>query len=496
MEEIHSRLSIEKVDEVYIKVRCEPHIAAELSEFFTFEVPGARFSPAYRNRVWDGKIRLYNKKTGKVYGGLLAYIHKFAEQNELEVVQGKDVYSSTKIDMKDVEGFCKSLKPQSQGKDIEIRDYQIQAIYQCLKRHKLLLLSPTASGKSLIIYSIVRFHQMANRKTLIIVPTTSLVEQMYSDFADYGWEVDKYCHRIYHGYDKDVVKDVVISTWQSLATLDKDYFQQFDCVIGDEAHNFKAKSLTTIMTALNNAKYRIGTTGTLDGTKTHKLVLEGLFGTVYRATSTKKLIDKNQLSKLTIKCLVLKHNEKDRRQIKGATYLEEMEHIVGKRVRNNFIRNLALSTCTGNTLILFQYVEKHGKPLYDEIVEKANDGRKVFFVYGGTETNDRERIRAITEKLDNTIIVASYGTFSTGINIRNLHNIIFSSPSKSPIRILQSIGRGLRLGDQKQSATVYDIADDLSIGSYKNFTLDHFAKRVEIYNEEQFNYEIHNVELK
>ena len=286
--------------------------------------------------------------------------------------------------------------------------------------------------KSLIIYSIVRFHQMANRKTLIIVPTTSLVEQMYSDFADYGWEVDKYCHRIYHGYDKDVVKDVVISTWQSLATLDKDYFQQFDCVIGDEAHNFKAKSLTTIMTALNNAKYRIGTTGILDGTKTHKLVLEGLFGTVYRATSTKKLIDKNQLSKLTIKCLVLKHNEKDRRQIKGATYLEEMEHIVGKRVRNNFIRNLALSTCTGNTLILFQYVEKHGKNLSTmRLLKKQMMEERCFLFMEEQRQMTEKEYEQLFEKLDNTIIVASYGTFSTGINIRNLHNIIFSGLTKA-----------------------------------------------------------------
>ena len=495
MEEIHSRINIEKVDEVYIKVRCEPHIAAELSEFFTFEVPGAKFSPQYRNRVWDGKIRLYDKRNGKLYGGLLAYVREFAKQNDLEVVQEKDVYTSTKIDVKDVEGFCKSLKPKSQGKDIEVRDYQIQAIYQSLKRHKLLLLSPTASGKSLIIYSIVRFHQMANRKTLIIVPTTSLVEQMYSDFADYGWNVDKYCHRIYHGYDKDVVKDVVISTWQSLATLDKNYFQQFECVIGDEAHNFKAKSLTGIMTSLNNAKYRIGTTGTLDGTKTHKLVLEGLFGTVYRATSTKTLIDKNQLSKLTIKCLVLKHNERDRRHIRNATYQEEMEYLTGHKVRNNVIRKLCLRL-TGNTLVLFQYVEKHGVPLYENIKEKVSEGRKVFFVYGGTETVDREKIRSIVENESDAIIVASYGTFSTGINIRNLHNVIFSSPTKSRIRSLQSIGRSLRQSETKTDATLFDIADDMSIGSYKNFTLHHFSERINIYNEEEFEYSIHNVELK
>jgi superfamily II DNA or RNA helicase len=170
-----------------------------------------------------------------------------------------------------------------------------------------------------------------------------------------------------------------------------------------------------------------------------------------------------------------------------------MDYIVQSDKRNKYIRNLA-SGLQGNTLCLFQYVEKHGKDLYEMIQNKATD-KKVFYVHGGVDADEREKIREITEKTDNAIIVASYGTFSTGINIRNLHNIIFASPSKSRIRNLQSIGRGLRLKDNNSHATLYDIADDLSYNEKENYTLAHFRERINIYSEEDFDYEIHNVEL-
>ena len=162
--------------------------------------------------------------------------------------------------------------------------------------------------------------------------------------------------------------------------------------------------------------------------------------------------------------------------------------------RSVFIKNLALSL-DGNSLILFQFVEKQGKPLFNLIQTEAKE-RKVFFIFGGTEVETRESIRAITEKESNAIIIASYGTFSTGINIRNLHNVIFASPSKSRVRNLQSIGRGLRKGDNKETATLFDIADDMRIGKHANFTLNHFIERVKIYDEEKFNYKFYNIELK
>jgi superfamily II DNA or RNA helicase len=318
---------------------------------------------------------------------------------------------------------------------------------------------------------------------------------MYSDFKTYGWNVKKNCHRLYSGYSNQTDKKVLISTWQSLYKLPKKYFEQFGAVFGDEAHLFKSKSLTELMTKLENCKYRIGLTGTLDGTQTHKLVLEGLFGAVNKVTSTKKLMDKKQLSNLTIRCLILKHTEENSKMVTKGKYQDEVDYLVSSESRNNFLRNLAIKM-KGNTLVLFQLVEKHGKNLYEIIKEKAADDRKVFYIFGGVEADEREAIRGITEKEKDAIIVASYGTFSTGVNIRNLHNIIFASSSKSRIRNLQSIGRGLRLGDNKTNAVLYDIADDLTYKSKENFTLKHFQERVSIYTQEEFDYEIHNVSLK
>ena len=486
---------IEKKNEVYITVDCESDVQREISEFFTFYVPGYKFMPAYRTRMWDGKIRLFSQKTKEIYFGLYPYIKAFAEERGYNIVAAKDVDIDNKVDKDVVTKFSNSL-----GQKFEARDYQIDAIFHSLKRNRTLLVSPTASGKSFIIYSLIRYYthlikENVNNRILLIVPTTSLVEQMYTDFESYGWNVKKYCHRLYSGYSNQTDKKVLISTWQSLYKLPKSYFEQFGCVFGDEAHLFKSKSLTEIMTKLIDCKYRIGLTGTLDGAHTHKLVLEGLFGAVNKVTTTKKLMDKKQLSNLAVRCLILKHSEANAKIISKGKYQDEIDYLVGSVSRNNFIRNLALKL-KGNTLILFQLVEKHGKNLHKIIQEKAEEKRKVFYIYGGVETEEREKARAIVENESDAIIVASYGTFSTGINIKNLHNIIFASPSKSRIRNLQSIGRGLRLGDNKVNATLYDIADDLIYKTKENYTLKHFQERINIYNEEEFDYEIHNINLK
>ena len=484
---------VSKVNEVYIKVDVEPYIQKELSDFFTFEVPGAKFMPSVRNRYWDGKIRLFSPANGQIYTGLLPYLKEFCKRNDLEIVIEKGIENEKELDDKIVEKFIKSLKPKSKGKLLEVRDYQIDAVHNAISNNRALLLSPTASGKSLIIYSLVRYYQMMGLKTLILVPTTSLVEQMYSDFLDYGWK-DKFIQRVYQGHDKDVNKDVIISTWQSLYKLPKKYFDDFGCVIGDEAHLFKAKSLTSILTKLHDCKYRFGLTGTLDGTQTHRLVLEGLFGNLKKVVKTKELMDLNTLADLTIKCLLLKHDNLDCKQVYDMKYQEEIDFLVSNHERNRFIANLTVGT-KGNTLCLFQLVEKHGFKLHDLINERIYGNRKLFFVYGGVSTDIREDVRKITEDENDAIIVASYGTFSTGINIQNLHNVIFASPSKSRVRVLQSIGRGLRKGSNKEKVTLYDLADDLTYRDKKNFTLRHFLERVTIYNEEEFEYTIKKIGL-
>ena len=254
---------------------------------------------------------------------------------------------------------------------------------------------------------------------------------------------------------------------------------------------FKAKSLTDIMTRSRDVRYRFGLTGTLDGTETHRLVLEGLFGQVKKIITTKELIDRGTLAQLEIDCIVLKHTEEEAQRVRYYTYAEEINYIVSHEKRNKFIERLC-KNITGNTLLLFQLVEKHGSLLYNEL--KKLD-RKVFFVYGGTTTDTREKIRAITELEKDAIIVASYGTFSTGINIRNIHNIVFASPSKSRVRVLQSIGRGLRQTDKKDTIKLFDVSDNLSYKSRPNYTYRHFTQRLNIYKEEQFKYEINRINL-
>ena len=444
LEDNKEHLIVEKVNEVYVKVNCERHVAQELSDFFTFFVPGHQFVPAFRNRIWDGKIRLFDLRNNQLYIGLIPYFEEFCKERDYtwshdEIEDDYSLYHAKK--------FIKELNIHSNGKPIEVREHQINAYVHAMQRRRALLLSPTASGKSLIIYMLFRqmLRYKEGSKGLIIVPTTSLVEQLFSDFGDYNnGAMGEYVHRIYQGKEKHTDKPLTISTWQSLYQLPKEYFHQFDYIIGDEAHLFKAQSLTTILTSCINAKYRIGLTGTLDGTKTHKLVLEGLFGQVKQVTTTRELMDKKQVSDFEIKCLILKHPDDVCLEMKDKDYQAEIQYLIACEARNKFIKNLAVSL-GNNTLILYQMVAKHGQVLYDMIRNTENIGdRKVFFVHGGTETEDREKIREIMEKENDAIIVASYGTFSTGINIRNLHNIIFASPSKSRVRSLQSIGRGLR----------------------------------------------------
>jgi superfamily II DNA or RNA helicase len=485
-----ANIIIQKKNEIYLKVETEPHIHQELSEYFTFEVPGAKFMPQYRSKYWDGKIRLYSTHTGEIYVGLLDKLVAWAKNCEY-TVEFKDnkFYGSPfeENEMISVEGVSDYMKSISRH---EPRDYQVNAVYDALRYNRKLLISPTASGKSLMIYSIVRYFVEKDHNILLIVPTTSLVEQMYKDFDDYGWNAEEYCHKIYSGKEKSTNKNVVITTWQSIYNLPRSFFENFDVVIGDEAHQFKSKSLVGIMTKMDNTKYRFGFTGTLDGSQTHKWVLEGLFGPSYKVTQTQELIEKGYLSKLQIKVLLLKHNEHQFDE-----YEEEIQYLITHDKRNNFIKNLSLDL-KGNTLILFNRVETHGQPLYEMINSSAAKDRKIFFVYGGVDAEEREKVREITEKENDAIIVASYGTFSTGINIKNLHNIVFASPSKSRVRNLQSIGRVLRKGENKNKAILYDIADDITYKSKKNYTLNHLIERIKIYNEEKFNYEIIQLDFK
>lgn len=503
-----SDIRVEYFDASYMRVICDDMgIEAELSEYFTFEVPGAKFHPKVKARIWDGKIRLLDPIRKKLYTGLLPYVHKFAKARDYTVeVEWINHNPEGPITTKEVEEFVERL---NLPEHIEPYDYQIEAVRLHLDEMRNMVISPTGSGKSLIIYLIARWHIACGRKVIVVVPTTALVEQMYADFRDYsemnGWDVTKHCQKLYTGFSKVFESDLLFTTWQSAYTQKPSWLCQFDAIVGDEAHTFKAKCLTGMMEAMTSVRYRIGTTGSLDNKKVHKLVLEGLFGTVTRMATTAQLQAEGKLSDLRIRGLILKHSPETRKLMtvtektdsgfrkRKANYQEEMDVLVRHEKRNKFIRNLALS-CKGNTLVLFQFVEKHGKPLYEMIKEKAGD-RNVYYIDKDVKPAERERIRKALAQDDNAIVVASFGTTATGINAPSLSNLIFASPTKSLIRVLQSIGRILRLNKGKEYCTLYDITDEIKVGPWSNHTLKHGAERYKIYSDEQFPVKMIEVDL-
>jgi len=471
-------VKVSKIDEVFMKVHCDDGLARDLFEFFSFTVPNAKFMPSYKNRMWDGKVRLFSIKTHKIYIGLLPYVDEFCRERGYGF-EGVSEVLGNKQREKVSQSWLSDLKLP-----FEPRDYQIEAFNTAIQYGRQLLLSPTASGKSLIIYLLARHY---DSKTVVIVPTTSLVEQMTKDFIDYGYK-EPVC-KIYHGQE---VFDapITVTTWQSFAKAPKEVLQSFDVVIGDEAHLFKAQTLKTILEKMKTTAIRIGTTGTLDGSEVHRLQLEGLFGPVKKVISSKQLMEDGTIANLSIDCIILRHTKQ-----KKMSYQDEMDYLVSNEQRNLFITNL-VGSLRGNTLVLFQYIEKHGQPLWElfnPMVSRMNG--TLHYVHGATDTEDRESVREIVEnsKKKNNVILASYGTFSTGVNIKKIDNVVFASPSKSRIRNLQSIGRGLRKTEGKTSMKLFDISDDLQCN---NHTLNHLKERINIYNEEGFSYNIKQFDLK
>lgn len=500
---MHSDIVVSYLNDVHVRIGCrEAGVAMELAEYFTFVVPNARYVPSYRHKIWDGKIRLYNQYNQQLYYGLLPYVVKFAQERNYKIELAKD-FPSRSLDSQTREQtveFLNSLNIHSKNIALSPLPHQIEGVNYAVNNGRCLLLSPTASGKSYIVYGLVRHYiQKIQKKILIVVPTVSLVYQLINDFKDYSshnnWDVDSNCHAVFSGQQKNSDKKIVVSTWQSIYKQPKKYFDDFECVIVDESHHMRSDSIKGIMEKLHDCPYRIGLTGTLDGMRTNKLVVEGLTGKVHRVARTKDLIDANILSQLKIDCITLKYSDNERKNCRQFKYDQEIKYLISHPARNSFIVDLALHT-KGNTLVLYQFVELHGKVLYEKLLEKTkNTNRKVFFVSGDIEAEVRENIRSVTETQNDAIIVASYGTFSTGINIRRLHNVIFANPSKGRVRVLQSIGRQLRKSHDKQCAKLYDISDDLSHKSHQNYGIKHLAERLKIYNEEKFDYKTVSIKL-
>lgn len=484
-------------NEVFMKVQADPGILLEIRDAFSFRVPGYQFMPAFRTGRWDGFIRLLDLRSGEMYVGLYESLKELCAKRKWRFLPAPKIGALR--DVTDLNEFIKALNLPT---DLEVRDYQLDAIHSALENRRRIIVSPTGSGKSLIIYIIIRYlldNVLPGDEgdIVLVVPTVNLVKQMFSDFEDYSrvnaWDVDANCQQIFSGQEKIFTKPVVITTWQSLIKL-KHQLNKTYAVIGDEAHRFTAKSLVSIMEGMPEAEYRIATTGTLKDATVDHMVLEGLFGPIFTATTTKELQDRKLLAALKIGVMVMEYNDANRRVFSSVKYHEEIEFITKHQKRNEFIASLALQL-EGNTLIMYRMIE-HGKAIYDIVDSKAHKKRKIFLVNGGTPADDREALRKVVEKEKDSISVVSIGTFAEGVNIKNINNIIFASPSKSKVKVLQSIGRGLRVGEDGRGTLLFDIADDLSWKSKKNHTLRHLDERIRLYASEQFAHTLHAIRIE
>lgn len=487
-------ITIRRVDEVSFRIITSPAILQELKQEFTFKTDNYKFSPQYRSKVWNGDICLI--KRDRLYIGLLPRLIEIVKRQQYSIEIENNLHCKHNISLHEFQQFYRQL-----GLPFEPRDYQIESTIGAIRSKRQVVLSPTSSGKSLIIYLFIRWCLQFEQKALVIVPSIGLVGQMRDDFEKYGNTLSVHCSTDSLDKSDSIQADIVITTWQSInngkTSVPLSWYKQFGVVVADECHavnqSSKVKIMIQILSSLVNTKWRLGTTGTLNDNQLNQYTLEGLLGPISQLVNTKDLMDKGHVSNLSIKCIVLSYPESVRKHVKTLSYNEEIDFIVSHTQRNNFIKNLALSL-VGNVLVFFRLVEKHGNVIRDLLLKDSS--KTVLYIDGSVSGEERQQIREQLEQSSNSILVASLGTTSTGVSITTLKHMIAASPSKSKIKVLQSIGRLLRLHVDKQEAILYDIVDDFSIGSYQNYTLRHFQERLKIYNQEKFPYKIYTVEIK
>lgn len=475
-------ITISKIDETYLKIDGDIGLLAKIKDHFSYYAKGYKYSPAYKARRWDGKISYFNITNRSLFIGLYDDLIKFLDKYDIKY---QSEYNSEEynLDIKDILNFIDTI-----NLPFPPRDYQLYMVYRALKKRRGIFLAATASGKSLNQYIISRYLISNGHKILMIVPKVSLVEQMYGDFKEYGINVEKHIHKIYSGQNYHSDKDIIITTYQSLKNIKKKTLDSVTAVLVDETHTAANTTIKNFLIKMNHCEYKLGFTGTLPDDLASVKLIEGLLGSSESIITAEELIKRGYSPKLTIEAQILKHNYK-----RFNNYHDEIDYICSNDLRNNYIKNLCESL-EGNTLVLFNYIETHGKLIYEKLLELDKD---VHFIYGGTEIDTREDIRKLAENNENVIICASLGCFSTGINVKRLHNIIFASSTKSRVLGLQSIGRGLRKHKSKDKITVYDLVDDFSDNkkSSKNYTLKHFDQRLKYYQEENFNVNVNEIDL-
>ncbi|AFQ22662.1 DNA helicase [Stenotrophomonas phage IME13] len=485
----------------FARVVCEDSIFYEMREYFSFKADGYQFSPRFKCGGWSGDIFLLGYDHLLPYG-LVTQAIKFAEQNDYKIVVDPLIMERQNISRSEFDAWVNSKDIYSGNNKITPHWYQADAVYEGICAKRKLLNLPTSAGKSLI-QALLSLWYLENYKgkVLVIVPTTSLVNQMIDDFVDYRLFPREAMLGIKSGTVKDSNALIYVSTWQSAIKQKKEWFDQFGCVMNDECHLSTGTSIKKIIESVDHIPFKYGLSGSLRDGKANILQYVGMFGDIFRPVTTKQLMEEGQVCDLQVKAIQLGYSSEDRTSARKFSYDEEIKFITNHTKRNKVVCSMAkkIADKNENAFVMFR-LKAHGMALYNTL-RKIHDPGKVHFISGDTDTEIRDQMKIIAEGGTGHVFVASYGVFSTGVSIKNLHHIIFAHPVKSKVTVLQTIGRVLRKHSSKSIATVWDIIDDIGIinvhGKYtkKNYALTHAIERIERYVSEKFNYTLHKISL-
>lgn len=496
---------VDKVNESYIRISDVTSKELDtIDEYFSAYVDGYNFSPKYKTGLWDGKSRFLNRRKHNTlpYGFIEPLLKLY-----YDITNGK---KNIELNFKELfvefnrENFDNFYKELNLPNGIEIRDYQQQGFEYAINNGRCALQAATGAGKSLILWLISKFmSEKLDKDVLIIVPQTQLVEQLSGDFDSYGGFKEgiecgkstakklgkREAKKLGLNWDElsdekalniDLSKKIVVATWQTLQHKDYSFFDRFEAIMVDEVHMVDGKVLQDIISKCVNSKWRIGLTGTLKQTHLSQLIYTGFFSKQVKLITARELIDRGYATEVEICPIVLNYPKKENYKELN----DEMNYLSFNTERIDFIYNLIKGIYdkggANNILVLFRSVENG---FWEDLKEQLNFVENLYVIHGKTPLKEREEARKIIDTKNNCIILASYSTFSTGTNMKNLPNIIFTESYKSMVKVVQSIGRGMRLHESKNKLRVFDITDRFK---YKNKTYKQFESRLDIYDDFEF----------
>lgn len=503
-------IDVHKIDEVYVRIVCDRSTAMDLKDYVSCYIPNRHFHPKVKRKIWNGKISFFDVQTHTLPIGLLPLFDKFCKIYRLEYRFMFDVSELyTDVLRETIQTFSERMLVKaytSEGDKIDAYDYQINAVTESLNNKRGVLRCVTSSGKSLMLYLYIRFllEKIPDANFILIVPSINLVSQMYSDFEEYGWDdIHLHCTRMCTGYKPDYKKPILITTWQSLMKKPKKFFEKYDVLMIDECHNAKALEIKTVAQKCTNADFRLGTTGTLPTEPSERMNIFGFLGEIIYKIDYKELMDRNIISKMKIINLILKYPKDmvDKNKMKGGRpYPEEKETCNTYPNRNNILNMIVENSPDGHNTLVLAENHDHIDSIVEHLKKTLPEKYMVVNIDGRVKTGEREVIRKMMENEKDVILVASYGTFSTGVSVKRIHNIIFASSYKAKIKVLQSIGRGLRKHKSKEFLMLFDLVDDLTwvkrtgnIGL--NHIYKHFLARRRYYDECGFERIIKEIEI-